>query len=47
MREGNIDAIRLYEQLGFMKIGKRKKYYRETNEDALVMCFKADDAQDR
>ena len=47
VREGNTDAIRLYGKLGFMKVGRRKKYYRETNEDALVMCFKADDAPDR
>jgi ribosomal-protein-alanine N-acetyltransferase len=31
-------AIRLYQHFGFEKIGKRKKYYSETNEDALVMC---------
>ena len=47
VREGNRDAIRLYGKLGFLKVGRRKKYYRETNEDALVMWFKADDAPDR
>ena len=46
VREGNTDAIRLYEKLGFVKIGRRKNYYSETNEDALVMCFKANDAPD-
>jgi ribosomal-protein-alanine N-acetyltransferase len=39
VREGNMTAIRLYQRFGFEKIGKRKKYYSETNEDALVMCL--------
>ena len=39
VREGNMAAIRLYQRFGFEKIGKRKKYYTETNEDALVMCL--------
>ena len=37
VRESNVAAIRLYHRYGFGKIGKRKKYYSETNEDALVM----------
>jgi [ribosomal protein S18]-alanine N-acetyltransferase len=37
VREGNLDAIRLYSKFGFENIGKRKRYYVETNEDALVM----------
>ncbi len=37
VREGNMGAINLYTQYGFEKIGKRRKYYTETNEDALVM----------
>lgn len=39
VREGNMIAIRLYQRFGFEKIGKRKRYYPETNEDALVMCL--------
>ena len=39
VREGNVAAINLYERFGFEKIGKRKQYYAETNEDALVMCL--------
>jgi [ribosomal protein S18]-alanine N-acetyltransferase len=39
VREGNMVAIRLYQRFGFEMIGKRKKYYAETNEDALVMCL--------
>ena len=41
VRESNTGAIRLYERLGFMRIGKRKGYYCETNEDAIVMRLKA------
>ena len=37
VREGNLIAIRLYQGFGFERIGIRKKYYSETNEDALVM----------
>jgi len=39
VREGNLSAISLYGRFGFEKIGRRKKYYAETNEDALVMCL--------
>jgi [ribosomal protein S18]-alanine N-acetyltransferase len=37
VREGNAGAIGLYEKCGFERIGRRKRYYSETNEDALVM----------
>jgi len=37
VREGNRDAIYLYRKFGFEFIGRRKRYYVETNEDALVM----------
>ena len=37
VREHNGDAQRLYECFGFEVIGRRKKYYPETGEDALVM----------
>jgi len=37
VRESNIKARRLYERFGFKMIGKRKGYYVESNEDALVM----------
>jgi [ribosomal protein S18]-alanine N-acetyltransferase len=37
VREGNRGAMTLYEGCGFRVVGKRKRYYRETNEDALVM----------
>ena len=37
VREGNAHAINLYKKHGFKVIGKRRKYYSETNEDALIM----------
>ncbi len=37
VREGNYVAIALYEQFGFVSVGKRPKYYVDTGEDALVM----------
>lgn len=43
VREGNGDAINLYQRFGFKFIGRRKKYYSETNEDALVMSLHLDE----
>jgi ribosomal-protein-alanine N-acetyltransferase len=37
VRESNIEAIKLYEKYGFKLIGRRKNYYKEIGEDALVM----------
>ena len=37
VRASNEEAIRLYEKHGFKPIGIRKNYYKEINEDALVM----------
>ena len=37
VRESNIIAIKLYEKYGFVVKGKRKKYYSDTKEDALLM----------
>ena len=37
VRESNAAAIAMYEQLGFMKISTRKKYYDSPVEDGLVM----------
>jgi len=46
VRTSNADAIRLYEGLGFKRIGIRKKYYTETNEDAIVMHLKVEHGAD-
>ena len=37
VRPTNIEALALYESLGFRMIGRRKGYYFDTGEDALVM----------
>ena len=36
VKKSNIPAISLYESLGFKQVGVRKKYYPDTNEDALL-----------
>jgi [ribosomal protein S18]-alanine N-acetyltransferase len=40
VRESNSAAIALYRKLGFMPVGKRPRYYSETDEDALVFMKK-------
>lgn len=37
VRESNQPAIRLYEKAGFKVVGRRKSYYRQPPEDALIM----------
>jgi ribosomal-protein-alanine N-acetyltransferase len=37
VRPTNLEALGLYESLGFAVIGRRKGYYFDTGEDALVM----------
>jgi ribosomal-protein-alanine N-acetyltransferase len=37
VRAGNRDAVALYESLGFARLGRRREYYREPPEDALVL----------
>jgi ribosomal-protein-alanine N-acetyltransferase len=37
VRPNNAEALGLYESLGFRVIGRRKGYYFDTGEDALVM----------
>ena len=41
VRESNLIAISMYKTLKFKIVGKRKKYYSDNNEDALIMtlCF--------
>jgi [ribosomal protein S18]-alanine N-acetyltransferase len=37
VKESNVAAIALYESLGFEEAGRRKKYYSDTKEDALIL----------
>jgi ribosomal-protein-alanine N-acetyltransferase len=37
VRPTNAEAVGLYERFGFRVIGRRKGYYFDTGEDALVM----------
>ena len=39
VRMGNGAAQRMYEKLGFVKVGVRKEYYRDNREDALLMTL--------
>ncbi|MBR6028661.1 MAG: ribosomal protein S18-alanine N-acetyltransferase [Clostridia bacterium] len=37
VRESNAAAIGLYRSLGFQAVGRRKRYYEDNGEDALIM----------
>ena len=37
VRASNDPAIALYEKMGFAEVGRRKNYYRNPREDALIM----------
>ncbi|MDR0569722.1 MAG: ribosomal protein S18-alanine N-acetyltransferase [Clostridiales Family XIII bacterium] len=37
VRVSNFKAIRMYEKLGFVMAGRRKGYYADTGEDAMIM----------
>ena len=37
VRESNEPAIRLYEKCGYCEVGRRKNYYKNPTEDALLM----------
>jgi ribosomal-protein-alanine N-acetyltransferase len=37
VRTSNEDAIRLYERFGFRTAGRRRAYYHDNREDALIM----------
>ena len=39
VRISNLTAKGLYQKLGFEEIGRRRGYYRETKEDAIVMVL--------
>ena len=37
VRDSNVPARALYEKLGFAEVGRRKNYYRNPKEDALIL----------
>lgn len=37
VRDSNAPARALYEKLGFLEVGRRKNYYRNSKEDALIL----------
>ncbi len=37
VRASNVPAIALYDQLGFIQVGRRPNYYRNPKEDALIL----------
>jgi ribosomal-protein-alanine N-acetyltransferase len=39
VRESNQVALKLYQKYGFLPAGRRKRYYRDNNEDAIIMTL--------
>lgn len=39
VRAGNLAAQALYKKLGFEEVGRRKRYYRDNGEDALLLTL--------
>lgn len=37
VRDSNLSAIHLYTKYGFQTVGRRKKYYQDTDEDGIIM----------
>jgi ribosomal-protein-alanine N-acetyltransferase len=46
VRESNVAAQRLYEKYGFQRTGRRKRYYTDTREDALIMTLEGLEGQE-
>ena len=40
VRKSNLPAIKMYDKLGFQKVGERKNFYTLPDEDALLMAKK-------
>jgi len=43
VRESNLEAISIYKKMGFIKVGTRRRYYQDTDEDALIMRLRLKD----
>jgi ribosomal-protein-alanine N-acetyltransferase len=37
VRESNLPAQEMYRKFGYIEVGRRKRYYRDNNEDAILM----------
>ncbi len=42
VRPSNVVALHLYGRAGFAAVGRRKQYYSDTHEDAIVMWRRID-----
>jgi ribosomal-protein-alanine N-acetyltransferase len=47
VRESNVDAQRLYSSAGFVSVGRRRRYYTDTDEDAVLMTLLLDEPAGR
>lgn len=45
VRKSNSAALSLYEKLGYEKVGERKKFYTDPQEDAVIMTLKECDTE--
>jgi ribosomal-protein-alanine N-acetyltransferase len=45
VRESNAPAIALYEKLGFQVVGRRKNYYTQPREDAVLMTVEFSESE--
>lgn len=43
VRPSNAPALNLYERLGFSQVGRRKNYYRNPTEDALLLTLQLEE----
>lgn len=39
VRENNMPALEMYHEFGYAAVGRRKKYYKDTGEDAILMTL--------
>lgn len=46
VRENNVQAERLYRRHGFEAVGRRRRYYADTGEDALIMTLELEGGSD-
>jgi ribosomal-protein-alanine N-acetyltransferase len=47
VRPSNLAAMRLYRKFGFQEVGRRPRYYTDTNEDAILMALELSQKESR